>query len=115
MTRIGILTRITLLDFKKNNKIPSQVESFLTATDSCIPNFSFFNSEDQVFKLPSWYAVAAGNEQFPIEKVKQIFEIYEQGISKEAYQYVKDKYLAEIKEIMPLLVDHHEFLQYLKQ
>jgi len=102
-------------DFKKNNKIPSQVESFLTITNSCIPNFSFFNSDDHVFKLPSWYAIAAGNEQFPIEKAKQVFEAYAQGISKEAYDYVKHKYLLEIKEIMPFLEDHREFLQYLKQ
>jgi hypothetical protein len=103
-------------DFEKNNRMPSQVTEFIESySNDSMPNFNFFANENHVFKLPSWYAVAAGNQRFAAEKTKKMFDAHIQGITKEAYDYIKHKYLLELKETVPLLYNHYDFLEYLKQ
>lgn len=101
-------------DFSKNNKAPEQVAEFLESLETSIPNFSFFNNENHVFKLPSWYAVATGIKKFDHNIAKSLFQAHTQGIAGVAYAHIKDKYLLELSEIENKLTDHYEFLEYLK-
>ena len=101
-------------NFQKNNKSPEQVALFLNSLKESVPNFDFFSTNNWVFKLPSWYAVSSGIQSFPQNQARAVFTAHTQGIAEEAYSYIKNKYITELKINKNSLIDHYEFLEYLK-
>ena len=101
-------------DFQNNNKTPEQVVLFLNSLKESVPNFDFFSTNNWVFKLPSWYAVSSGIQSFPQNQAKAVFTAHTQGIAEEAYCYIKNKYITELEINKNSLIDHYEFLEYLK-
>lgn len=99
--------------FTDNNKMPLLITELIKESSHRLPAYDWF-SESNPFQLISYYAVGAGLGFFDSAVCKTVFESHNIGITKEAFDYVKSKYINQLDATLPYLVDHYSFLEYLR-
>jgi tryptophan halogenase len=101
-------------NFTRDNKIPDSLIHLLDESSKTIPQYNNFKSMGKDFSAKSFYAVGNGQHFFNPDHAKKIFNALNTGNRADEYRMIKHQYLKNINLNLSTLIDHHAFIQYLK-
>ena len=102
-------------NFTQDNKIPQSLHKLIEEVNYSIPSYGTFSNIGLDFAIKSFLACGNGQRFFNPEHARKLFDSFYTGKRKDDYDLTKFRYFKNINLNLSTLIDHHSFLEYLKE
>ena len=101
-------------EFINDNAVPDSLVELLELSKNNIPSYDEFNQMGVDWAAKSFYACGHGQQFFNPSFARKIFNALNTGARKNEYELIKSQYFKNLNLNLNTLVDHHSFLEYLR-
>lgn len=101
-------------NFTKDNQIPDSLLHLLQESKTSIPSYDEFKEMGVDWGAKSFYACGSGQQLFNPDFARKIFNSLNTGKRAEEYDLIKSQYFKNLNLNLSTLIDHHSFLEYLR-
>jgi tryptophan halogenase len=101
-------------NFTTNNTIPESILGLIEKSKSTIPSYDEFKDIGVDWGSKSFYACGIGQQFFNPDVAKKIFNSLNTGQRQADYNTIKNQYFKNLNLNLTTLIDHHSFLEYLR-
>jgi hypothetical protein len=101
-------------NFTTDNAIPESILGLIEKSKSTIPSYDEFKDIGVDWGSKSFYACGIGQKFFNPVLARKIFNSLNTGQRQHDYNTIKNQYFKNLNLNLTTLIDHHSFLEYLR-